>query len=105
MEWRVDHARQVRFLPIPRQGRGRIYGGKMTGSRSLRAIALDIEKAWPKVNYAARPYLDAMLEMGDINEPYGLDSGKSVVRYFLANANSFRGEEARAIKAELRSQL
>jgi hypothetical protein len=25
--------------------------------RSIRAIALDIKKEWPKVNFAAKPYL------------------------------------------------
>lgn len=77
----------------------------MAENRSLHVIAAEIKAAWPKVNYAARPYLDAMSQMGDINDSYGYDSGKSVVRYFLANANSFRGEDARRIKAELKAQL
>ncbi len=36
-------------------------------NRSIRAIALDIKKEWVKVNYAAKPYLDAMLELDSIN--------------------------------------
>lgn len=71
--------------------------------RQLHAIAAEIRKDWgSKVNYAARPYLDAMCSMGDINEPYGADSGKSVVLYFLGNARSWRGEVAKRVKAELK---
>jgi hypothetical protein len=71
--------------------------------RSIRAIALDIKKEWVKVNYAAKPYLDAMLELNSINDKYYLDSAKSVVLYFLSNASSFRGENAKALKTELKA--
>ncbi len=70
--------------------------------RALSAIARDIRANWPKVNYAAKPYLDAMAQLGGINENYYEDSGKSVVLYFLANAGSWRGEDAKRIKAELK---
>jgi len=71
--------------------------------RSIRAIALDIRKEWVKVNYAAKPYLDAMLELDSINDKYYEDSAKSVVLYFLSNASSFRGERAKALKTELKA--
>jgi len=71
--------------------------------RSIRAIALDISKEWAKVNYAAKPYLDAMLELDSINDKYYSDSAKSVVLYFLSNASSFRGERAKALKTELKA--
>ena len=71
--------------------------------RSIRAIALDIRKDWVKVNYAAKPYLDAMLELDSINDKYYEDSAKSVVLYFLSNASSFRGEKAKALKLELKA--
>jgi hypothetical protein len=71
--------------------------------RSIRSIALDICKEWEKVNYAARPYLDAMLQLNSINDRYYDDSAKSVVLYFLSNASSFRGERAKALKAELKA--
>jgi len=74
-----------------------------TEKRSIRSIALDIRKEWVKVNYAAKPYLDAMLELDSINDKYYLDSAKSVVMYFLANASSFRNERAKALKAELKA--
>lgn len=72
-------------------------------ARPLYTIAADIKKNWPKVNYAAQPYLDAMASLTSITDPYYADSGKSVVLYFLANASSFRGDAAKALKTELKS--
>lgn len=70
--------------------------------RALSAIARDIRKNWPKVNYAAKPYLDAMAQLDSINDRYYEDDAKSVVLYFLANAGGWRGDEAKRIKAELK---
>lgn len=72
-------------------------------ARPIYAIARDIKKAWPKPYFGAVPYLDAMLSLDSIGDSYGLDSAKSVVSYFLANATTFRGDAARALKAELKS--
>lgn len=72
-------------------------------TRPIFEIAREIEKVWPNVNYAARPYLDAMHNLTEITDDYGFDSGKSMVLYFLSNAQSFRGDDARRIKAELKS--
>jgi len=71
--------------------------------RPLHAIAADVRADWKKVNYAARPYLEAMECLTLITDNYGLDSARSIVAYFLANAGSWRGEVARAIKAELKT--
>lgn len=71
--------------------------------RKLNEIAREIERTWPKVNYAARPYLDAMKSLESIDQNYYFDSGQSVVLYFLSNARSWRGADARRIKAELKS--
>ena len=71
--------------------------------RKLYEIANEIELTWTKVNYAARPYLSAMKECGDIDGTYIADTNRSVVAYFLANASSWRGDDARRIKAELRA--
>ena len=73
--------------------------------RALSAIARDIRADWKPVNYAAKPYLDAMSGLDSINDKYMFDSGRSVVLYFLANASSWRGDKARAIKAELKALL
>jgi len=71
--------------------------------RSLATIAREIRADWTKVNYAAKPYLDAMATLQSASDNFYHDSGKSVVLYFLANAGTWRGEKAKAIKAELKA--
>ena len=73
--------------------------------RSLSEIARDIRQSWTKVSPYAVPYLEAMETLNSINDRYILDSADSVVRYFLSNANSFRGDDAQRIKAELKAML
>ena len=73
--------------------------------RPLGVIAVEIRKDWKKVNYAAEPYLAAMQQLICPEESYFMDSGDSVVRYFLANATTWRGEKAKAIKLELKEML
>lgn len=74
-------------------------------TRPLYEIADEIGRTWAKVNFAAEPYLSAMYTLNKITEPYYADSGDSIVRYFLSNATSWRGEDARRIKAELKGML
>jgi hypothetical protein len=74
----------------------------MLPPRPLFEIAADIRKDWKKVNYAAKPYLDAMATLNNVHENYYADTGRSVVAYFLANASTWRGETAKRIKAELK---
>ena len=76
---------------------------KTAAHRPIWQIAKEIKADWKNVNYAAKPYLDAMLSLNGPNDSYGCDSAQSVVCYFLANAKSFRGDKARALKAELKS--
>ena len=73
--------------------------------RPIYEIARDIRTNWPKVNYAAAPYLAAMRDLNVITDKYVWDTGASVVRYFLANASTWRGPEAKRIKAELKAML
>ena len=74
-------------------------------TRDINAIAVEIIHDWRSPAYGARPYLGAMLTMTSIDEDYGMDSGRSIIRYFLANAQTWRGEIARRIKAELKGML
>lgn len=71
-------------------------------ARPISVIAADIRANWPKVNYAAKPYLDAMDSIDSIHDMYYADNAKSVVLYFLANATTWRGDDAKRIKAELK---
>lgn len=73
--------------------------------RTLKAIAADIKSDWKNVNFAAKPYLDAMATLESVNDSYYVESGKAMVAYFLANAGGWRGEHAKRIKAELKGML
>ncbi len=80
-------------------------------TRPLSVIAAEIRKTWvnvkgaPNVNYAAKPYLEAMEQLTLITDKYFADDGESIVMYFLSNATSWRGPDARRIKAELKAML
>jgi hypothetical protein len=65
-------------------------------------IAEDIRKHWPKPYFGAKPYINAMASITTIGENYYADTAKSVVLYFLSNASTWRGPDARRIKAELK---
>jgi hypothetical protein len=71
---------------------------------SISELASHISKDWKNVNFAAKPYLEAMFSLNSINDNYFCDSGKSIVIYFLCNANSWRGEVAKTIKKELKNR-
>jgi hypothetical protein len=71
---------------------------------NISGIAAVIKNDWKNVHYAAVPYLEAMESLDKITDDYICDSGVSVVLYFLCNANSWRGEVARAVKKELNAR-
>jgi len=52
--------------------------------------------------YGAKPYANAMLEIEHVNDRFGNENAKDVVIYFLSNAGTWRGEVAKAVKAELK---
>jgi hypothetical protein len=83
----------------------RLAANKKAKHRSLSEIADEITRDWPSVNYAAKPYLNAMKSLDQITETYGQDPAKSIVAYFLSNATSWKGEKAKAVKAELKALL
>ena len=72
---------------------------------SLSEIAYLVYQDWDKVYFGAVPYLRALRDLSSINDNYYLDSGESIVAYFLANASSWRGETAREVKKELNRRL
>lgn len=72
---------------------------------TINEIATVVRRNWPKVYFGAVPYLEAMQSLEKITDSYGLDSGTEVVNYFLANANTWRGEVARAVKKELNDRV
>jgi len=74
-------------------------------ARPIFEIAKEIRKDWEKVNFGAKPYLDAMTSLVNITDKYYEDSAKSVIAYFLANAGTWRGETAKRVKVELNKML
>jgi len=79
-----------------------------SGPRSISEIARDIKRSpWWRSNASiyARDYIQAMSCLDTIDDQYGLDSGESIVSYALSNMATFKGEEARAIKLELKKHL
>jgi hypothetical protein len=79
----------------------------MATTRPLYEIANEIRKDWRTaksgIYFGAVPYLDAMSSLDMITDNYGMDSGKSIVLYFLSNASTWRGETAKRVKAELKA--
>ena len=78
------------------------------GPRSLSTIAGEIMGSpWYRSNASiyARDYIQAMQLLNKITDQYFADSAESVVRYALSNMSTWRGDQARAIKAELKDLL
>ena len=71
--------------------------------RAIKDITKEIRSDWKKPYFGAVPYLEAMETLNSIEDNYYMDSAKSIVLYFLANATTWRGETARRVKAELKS--
>lgn len=75
----------------------------MPQHRPIAEIACEIARRWTKPYFGAVPYIRAMQSLVTIHESVGCDDAKTIILYFLANANTWRGEDARRIKAELKA--
>ena len=75
--------------------------------RTFAEIAREIKQTWKNIYFGAKPYLQAMatIDSSDKNAPYMLETAEDIVIYFLANATYWRGEDAKRIKAELKSMI
>lgn len=78
----------------------------MDKKRTFQQIAKDIKSTWMNVYFGAVPYLEALLTL-DTTDPeaqYVFEKAAGdIVRYFLANAQTFRGADARRLKEELKN--
>jgi len=74
-------------------------------SRPLYQIAQEIRQDWRPIHPYAKPYWEAMSSLDSVNDNYGMDSGKSIVAYFLSNASTWKGETAKRIKIELKKMI
>jgi len=70
-------------------------------TRPLSEIALEIQKEWRSLSFAAVTPVAAMHHLRHINDRYGGHPARAVVRDFLGCSASWRGPAARRIKAEL----
>lgn len=71
----------------------------------MEGIAKAKHKYWRAAFPYAAPYADAMMSLQTVNDHYGFDSGFEIVARFLSNASTWKGETAKAIKAELRKRI
>lgn len=74
-----------------------------TGPRSISIIAAEIRADWDHISPAAAPYLEAMDTLDKMDDEYGSETADGIVLYFLSNAQGWRGEVAKRIKAELKA--
>lgn len=79
----------------------------MDKKRTFQRIARDIKSTWLNVYFGAVPYLEALLTLDttDPNAMYYYDTAGDVARYFLANAQTFRGADAERLKEELKTLI
>ena len=75
--------------------------GQREESRPLSEIAHEIQKEWRRLNYAAVTPVAAMHHLRHIDDRYGGNPARAVVRDFLGCSVSWTGPAARRIKAEL----
>lgn len=72
---------------------------------TISGIASVIENNWYPIYFGAIPYLHTMRSLFTIDDAYGADSARSIVTYFLCNAQTWRGPIAKAVKAELNARI
>ena len=78
---------------------------KIENNENIAEIANFIKNDWKNISQHALVYLEPMTTLSNINQNYFEDDGKSIVRYFLANARSYRGENAKIVKKQLNKLL
>lgn len=78
---------------------------KMTISEIAQVIRKDWRTQGKGIYFGAKPYLEALECLQTVSDNYGLDSGRSMVAYFLSNASTWKGETAKAVKKELNKRI
>lgn len=76
-----------------------------TTNRPLYEIAADIKRTWARPYFGVAPYLQAMSQLDKITDRFYDDDAKSIVVYALSNMTTFRGDDARRLKAELKALI
>lgn len=73
--------------------------------RFIADIAKEIRQTWTKPYFGAVPYINALCMVTSYTTGYGADSIPNIINYFLSNASTWRGEDAKRIKSELKQLL
>ena len=73
--------------------------------RPLSEIAEEIRRDWNPVHPVAKPYVDAMAKLQNIEDNYGLGSAVEVLARFLGVCGTWKGQVARCVKAEIKGIL
>lgn len=76
----------------------------------LAKMALDelfvlVRHDWRKPYFGAVPYIAALSRCRSLDTVFIAEPARDLVPYFLANAGTWRGPVARAVKAELKRRL
>lgn len=76
-------------------------------NRTFAEIGREIKTLWKKPYFGAVPYIDALCQINSSNKDalYLSETAEDIVPYALANMQTWRGEDARRIKAELKSMI
>lgn len=80
----------------------------MSDVRSLSVIFSEVRSDWAKANdenHPAGAYAVPLSSLDSLDDSYGADNARGLVRYFLANAGGWRGETAKRVKAELKNMV
>ncbi len=81
------------------------YSGQDFSKVKLSYIADIIMDDWKEMSPHARPYVEAMMNLDNLNDTYGSDDAVGIITYFLTNAQKWRGATARKVKAHLNKLL
>lgn len=79
----------------------------MKQKRTFATIAKEIKRVWSKPYFGAVPYLDALAQVNSTDKDayYLFEKVGDIVPYLLANMSTFRGEDAKRLKAELKEMI
>ncbi|USN88847.1 MAG: hypothetical protein H6780_00265 [Candidatus Nomurabacteria bacterium] len=82
------------------------YDNQDLSELTLSQLADIIMEDWgDSVSRSAYPYVTAMMEIETMADSYGSDSARSIVAYFLSNAEGWESEIAGRVKEEFKLRL
>lgn len=70
-----------------------------------REIRKDYAQQGKQVYFGAVPYLEAAASLTHMSDKYICDDASNVLMYLLSNLQTWRGDTARRVKAEIKSML